>query len=70
MTNTNIFMTHVVLCPDNFQTKRIKLIIPKNSTYKDFVVQVFNIEYEMFKDKSYIDTVICYNCKLRVLIHT
>ena len=60
MTKSNNIVAHVVLCPDNVQVKRIMLALSKDFTYKDFIVHVFNLEPDIFKDKSYIDTIICY----------
>ena len=64
MTISNNIVAHIIICIDNVQTKKIKVVLPKNSTYKDFVVKVFNYEPDIFNDKSYIDTVICYNGKI------
>ena len=64
MTTSNFIVAHVVLCPNNVQTKRIMIRLSKDSTYKEFLVQIFNIEYEMFKGKDYIDTTICYGGKM------
>ena len=60
MTISKFIVAHVVLCPDNVQAKRIKLFLSKDFTYKDFIVHVFNLEPDMFKDKAYIDTTICF----------
>ena len=64
MTTSNFIIAHIILCPNNVQTKRIKLILPKDCKYKDFIVKVFNLEPDMFKDKAYIDTTICYGGKM------
>ena len=64
MTTSNFIVAHVVLCPNNVQTKRIMIRIPKNFNYRDFVVHIFNLEPDMFKDKAYIDTTICYGGKM------